>query len=541
MFKTKDPHLFTNTCTLIKGPDKIGSFYSQYHVVSYDDVQLNGAASVDKSKNRKFMVTCTQWINVYNKAGLAISPDPTADPNSYSNYPVMVNSNVNFKNVPGLTIQLLDYSPQTLNTKVQSSSTSGLAAEDTKSTTLTNTVGSVLSGTNSFNSNITVGTTDTLSESFDGSITYSGDTSKTTSSDMSSRRSNDTSSSSAMSIKDWGAYALVNPNNKNPSWTFGQEYPWDAIDCRKSNGVVNPGNSNQIQVNIPASMAMRLYDGQTLYPPSQLSLFGFSFVMKALWLVTLDNNAEDEVTLDHAINYFSGSHAVTGTGPAATASAYMDQLPAVLGVDTNESLSSTIDLPLMALDTLGWEGKPAIIGFIPRRFVVLPNPATGTSDATLFKIISSANNLLVEDTTQYPSPCDPGAGFTSYETYLAANFSPNCLVLQMTVYFKVIDTANYYTLYLKHWKTDVTGVKLTLVINNDANMTITKYVDSIEAEGGENNLLSIVLRDLDYSSVDYHDYLQLGLNSIQITIEPIGGVYVAGCGYQLRAISVEKS
>ncbi len=448
---------------------------------------------------------------------------------------------VSFQNVPGLTIQLLDYSPQTLNTKVQSSSTSGAAAEDTKSTTLTNTVGSVLSGTNSFNSNITVGTTDTLSESVDGSVTYSADWSQTSGLDSSSRRSNDTSSSSAMSIKDWGAYALVNPNNKNPSWTFGQEYPWDAIDCRKSSGVANPGNSNQIQVNIPASMAMRLYDGQTLYPPSQLSMFGFSFVMKALWLITLDNSAPDEVTLDHAINYFSGSHAVTGTGTSASISAYMDSLPAVLGVDTNESLSSTIDLPLMAMDTLGWEGKPAIIGFIPRRFVVLPVPVTGTSDAIPFKIISAANTLLVQDTTEYPIPCDPGAGFNSSETVLAANFSSNCLALQMTVYFKVIDTANSYILFLKHWKSGVTGVKLTLVINNDADMIITKYVDAIEAEGGENNLLSIVLRDLDYSTVDYHDYLQLGLNSIQITIEPIGGVYVADCGYQLRAISVEKS
>ena len=95
---------------------------------------------------------------------------------------------------------------------------------------------------------------------------------------------------------------------------------------------------------------------------------------------------------------------------------------------------------------------------------------------------------------------------------------------------------------MKHWKKQGgKGIKLTLVINNDTDNAITKYVDAEEAEGAEKNLLIIALRDQNYASVDYHDYLQLGLNSIEITIvNSIDGQYSETCGYQIRAISIER-
>jgi hypothetical protein len=450
MFKTKDPHSFTNFCTLMAGSNKIGNFMAEYHVVSYDDVQMNTFASVNKSTTRKFMVSCTQRINIYNSSALSISPNPNANLYAYENYPVLINTLINAEKFEGLDVQLMDYSPQTVNTKIQSSATSGSQDALTKSSTLSSTVGSLTSETNSYGASVTIGSSDTLTGNKEYASTASNDASSTAGTDTSSNRSNDSSSTAAMSIKDWGAYALVNPTNKTPSWTFGQEYPWDAVECRNSNGILNPNNSNQIKVIMPDTMSLRLYDGTNLYPPSQLSIFGFNFVMKALWLVTLNNAAPDEVTFDHAVNYFSGSHAVTGTGSAAVISAYMDQSATVLGVGSNESLSSTIDLPLMALDPLAWEDKASIIGFIPRRFIVLPSPATASTDPVAFEILSASNNLMINDTTSYPSPCDAGAGFQSSEIYLTAGFSPNCLALQMTVYFKIVDTVNYYTLFMKH-------------------------------------------------------------------------------------------
>jgi hypothetical protein len=82
-------------------------------------------------------------------------------------------------------------------------------------------------------------------------------------------------------------------------------------------------------------------------------------------------------------------------------------------------------------------------------------------------------------------------------------------------------------------------VVLQIVVNGDTSNAVTKYVDAIEGEGGDNNLLSIALRDLDFASINYHDYLQLGLNSVAITMEPIDQGW-ADCGYQIRAVSIVK-
>ena len=91
---------------------------------------------------------------------------------------------------------------------------------------------------------------------------------------------------------------------------------------------------------------------------------------------------------------------------------------------------------------------------------------------------------------------------------------------------------------MKHWKTGDTGVMLKFEINDVVASTI--YVDALEAEGADINLSSVILRNQDFSSVYYYDYLQLGLNSVKITITPIGGAYVPDSGYQVRAISIEK-
>ena len=101
----------------------------------------------------------------------------------------------------------------------------------------------------------------------------------------------------------------------------------------------------------------------------------------------------------------------------------------------------------------------------------------------------------------------------------------------------MINSVSDYTLYIKNWITQSTGVTLSIVVNGDTTNTITKTVDALEAEGGENNLLSIALRDLDFASINYHDFLQLGLNSVQITMQPQANT---NCTYQIRAMSIVK-
>jgi hypothetical protein len=98
--------------------------------------------------------------------------------------------------------------------------------------------------------------------------------------------------------------------------------------------------------------------------------------------------------------------------------------------------------------------------------------------------------------------------------------------------FKIIDTTVPYALFLKHWNTTSTGCALTIVINGIT--TITRHVDAMEGEGGDANLTVVSLRNLSYASINYHDYLQLGHNHIDITIvadDP-------GAGYVLRAVAI---
>ncbi|AJW62157.1 hypothetical protein VO54_00670 [Elizabethkingia miricola] len=550
MFKKKDPYSVTKFYPLLQGQQVIGSLILEYQVSKYDDVQLSDINGNNK-KVRKFLLHCIQKINIYNPNGIALTPDIELD--HYDNYPVLINSFINIKKSPGTDFHIIDYFPQTINTKIQSSGTTGGTDGKTKSSSINNTVGSSSSQTNSYGGSTTFGFQEmadfislngNASSNFEHSTTTSTEHSVSTGSDLSHNTSREFSGSTAMSMKDWGAYAFINPENQSPTWNFGQEYPWDVIECRKTSNHKN--NKNQIRIIIPEAMANRLYDQTALYPPSQLSTFGINFVTKAQWLFRVENGMSDYITIEHFVNYFSGSHCVINENNKKTAAVYLDQEPYILTTKDSKALITDIDLSLTALDPIGMDKKTPIIGFVPNKFIVKPVAAIDNKMPIPFKIISTSNTILLKDTTNYPDNCDSNAGFTSLETGLTSSFSSNCQRLVITGYFKVIDTINDYKLYIKHWikSESKSGIRLTLKINADINdnegYVIIKYITSSEAEGGEHNLLSISLRNQDYASVDYHDYLQLGINTIQFIIEPIDSLLYADCNYDIRAISIEK-
>lgn len=540
MFKRQDPYTFVKMCTLfhkVENDDKeIGTLFVEYQITSFDDVRLKDANSINKNRNPQFLVHCTQKINLINTDGISMNPYTNLE--MFLNYPLLINTSIEINNSKqNLKVNLLDYSPQTINTKIQSSGAQTDSSGVTQSSSNSSTVGSTTSETNSYTASVTISENPSASATYEHSSTVTNENSNTKGNENSKTKGAETSNSANLTIKDWGAYGLVNPKSKSPIWSFGQEYPFDVINCRSTTGEINPHNNNQVQIILPSAMTIRLYDGVTLYPPSQLSMFGVNFVTKAFWLVTIDSNI-DEIEIDHDVNYFSGSHMLTGDSQKSVV-AYMDSSPQSLYVISDESLATTLNLPLMALDPVGLINHSAIVGFIPNKFTVLPSPST-TNPPVAFKLTSTTNDLIIKDTTTYPSSVGVGAGFMASQTALTATFSANCLKLEITAYFKIIDTSNNYTLFLKHWIKDITGVKLTISINGDKDNAITKYVDSKEAEGGDNNLLSIVLRNQDFASVDYHDYLQLGLNSINLTIEPINPANYSTSIYQIRAVSIER-
>lgn len=540
MFKKNDPNSFTAYHSLRNGASLIGYLIADYHVTKYDNVQVQNTTSVNKSNEQNFLLHCTQRIIISNQ--LTIGPSEVT--NAYSNYPALITTNLQLNRSPindvvdndGLNIEVVNYSPHTVNTKVQKSGSTGNSTGATSTVSKSSTVGSSTSETNSYGTSVSVGLTelsDSTSYNYDHSSTFSSDQSSTHGTDSSNSKSRDSSNSDSMSVKDWGAYGMIDPAYQSPNWIFGQEYPWDAIECTQlvnsESGntfqpVPNPNNSNQEQLILPTEMIARLYDGVCVYPPSQLSLFGVNFVMKSLWLVSLKNNIPDGITITHNISYNTASHFVNKKGEVQV---YMDTSGANLQCESGNIITS-LNLSLMALSVLGQKNKPAITGFLPKQFTV--NPSTGP-----FKIISSANTLLIEDATDYGKSYPTTPYFIAKDTALIV--SPPSGSVSMNVFFKVIDTVNDYSLYLKHWISGTEGVKMTITINGD--YTMTKYVTTLEAQGGENNLLAITLRKQDFSSIDFHDYLQLGLNVITISVESIDST-AKSFNYQIRAISIEN-
>ena len=547
MFKPADPYTFRRVCDLTAGGTLIGSVTFEYMVTSYDDLMVRDAASIDKAKTRQYLVSCTQRINIFNATGLVVSPIPleSTDTPCYKNYPVMISTFLTPTVAEG-HVQLVEYSPHTVNTVVQSSGTSGISASDSQSSSVNKTVGSTTSQTNSYGAQVNISETPGVSLNYEHASTTTHDRQKTTSNDSSASSSSDSSSSASMSVKDWGSYALVNQKTCSPTWLFGQEYPWSAIDCRMTDSTTFPENPNQVRIVIPETMAGRLWDNVSLYPPSELAMFGINFLMKAQWLASVPYGKSSRITVASSIHYYTASHSLVqvpaqGTSPNqipahAESAVYIDKGATLL--ESTDNLATKLDMALMALHPLGFQAQPSVIGFIPAKYTLAPAVGTQSAQPVAFQAFAASNTLLAGDTTSYPKPA-VGAGFNALDTVLNANFTAQCQALEITAYFKVADVVGEYVLRMKHWYVGTVGAMLTFTFNNDNSTKIIKFVDDLEGEGGENNLLVLALRSQDFGSTDYHDYLQLGLNSVAIKIEPIGGAY-AGCGYQLRAMSIER-
>jgi hypothetical protein len=557
MFRRQDPYSYTEYLTLYEGTNTAGMLAIEYRVSLYNDVLVQNQSSATLPQNQQFLFSCTQRLFVINQGNSSVAPvtNSTVQTEFFANYPALIDTDMKIAQQQGVTLNLLDYSPNTVNTAVQQTGSAGTGTGATQSTSSSSTTGSSYTTSNSYGASINIADSfAAVGGNYEHMSASTTDQSSTAGQDFGSSSSADSSNAASMSIKDWGSYGMVNSYYGYPRWIFGQEFPWNAIDCRFATGSTYPGvsdggstlsaaNKNQYQMIISNAMIASLYDGTYLYPPSELSMFGVNFVMKAGWRIYVDYTASTTITLTHDIDLYTASH-IVGTGNVPQV--YMDQTPASLTAASGGSgptFTTTLDLNIMALDPVGVNNKAAIVGFLPAKFippVSIVAPATSVALATSFRTLAATNDLLVENATSYGAV--PASGFSVSQASLTADWSSTQNIpYVLTLYFKIIDFTREYTLNIKHWLTGATGVQLTLVVNGDASNAITRYVTGMEGEGGDNNLMSIALRDLDFASIDYHDYLQLGLNSIAITVQPIDGNYSAGAGYQIRAMSVVQS
>jgi len=570
MFKRQDPYSYTQFLNLYYKPgatlepQSIGLLAIEYRVSLYDDVLVQNQKSVKQPQKQQFLIYCTQRLLLANASHSSIAPIINVTPKTeyFVNYPALIQASMRVVKSSGVTLDLVDYSPHTVNTAVQQTGSSGTSTGATEGTSSSSTTGSSYTQSSTYGTSVTVG--DTFSgatASYDYTTSSTTESSSTAGRETSASAGRESASAASMSIKDWGSYASVNPYFVYPTWVFGQEYPWNAIDCRYATGKTFPGvkigqdqkvppNENQFEMIIAGSMAANLYDGQYLNPPSELSMFGLNFVMKCCWRVFVDDTASTEVTLKHDIDYYSASHIVVEVNKDSATSyvpqVYLDKVGATLSSSKAGAVPPTfeikLDLNIMGLDPLGVNGSSAIVGFLPVKFIPPAAVTAGAPSAPLplrFKTIAATNDLMIENATNYGSLTT--SGFSVSQASLTASWSAaQSVPYTLVLYFKVIDSVSEYTLNIKHWATQATGIQLTIVINDDTSNTITRYVTDLEGEGGDNNVLAIALRDLDFGSIDYHDYLQLGLNSISITMQPVNANWASNCSYQVRAMSITQ-
>jgi hypothetical protein len=322
-----------------------------------------------------------------------------------------------------------------------------------------------------------------------------------------------------MSVKEWGSYAYVDVADLNPTRVWSQEYPWPVADLH------DMVDSNHADIVLPTAIKDRLYGKNdqaaivTLYPPSKLSLFGINFVAQASWVYPVADGASpiDQVTFDHTIVYYTGTHQLNTDKTDVTA-----QLDTVLA--NHQVPTQQIDLSRLALDPIVAEGPDngAVVGFVKSQFYVPPDSAQG------FGITSTANNLLVTG-TDFQSP-------STNDALMTADLN-NGKTATMNVAFKILDDETDFTLFLKHWKTGDQGCILTITVNGSAD-AIVRHVDSLEAGSGSDNLMRVTLRSKDYVSNDYYDYLVPGLNTVTIVLAADDPASTSGCGYAIRALAI---
>ncbi|QPF82758.1 hypothetical protein IC762_23825 [Bradyrhizobium genosp. L] len=485
MLNPRDLNTYAKTAKLQIGGSgsSFGTSIITYEIRRYQDIRNLG-------NEFAYLLTCKHRVIIPNANNYQVGPTSST---GYSNYPAAIFNSVTLAANNGATLMLREIFPRTLNTSVTTSVNSNVGGNTTTSNQ--HTTGSSTSQTNSFGVAVSGGFFGDMltggitleNQNVWGSGKYSSD-----SSDAGSGRQFDASSGETMSVKDWSSYGFINETTGSANWIWGQSYPWDVILYNQS--------TNASTVNLPSFVQGRMkdnYDAQNyiVLPPSQLSLMGVDFTMRASWLIEFPSgiSAAESITISHNTSCFLASHSLNGSAVSAS-------LQTASAASKSTFVSPALPLSTYALDPIADAGPKngAAIGFTANRFTFPPNANGGP-----FQIVSPSNNLKVS-----------GAGF---DPAMTSNFAQ---ATSFTIEFKILDNTNEYSLLLMHWIGASSGAcKLTVTTNGTS--TTVVYVDSPEGQGGQSNVTAIELRNADFSSINYHDYLVIGLNTITITVEPV--------------------
>lgn len=507
---------------------QIGTLITEYEVHSYYDVRNLGSC-------RSYHISCKQRVVIPN----ATPPDFSSPSNVFSGYPAIWQSTVALNPISKTdAYQLVDYTPKTLNAAI-TSSLNASTAQDT-STSGQYTTGSSTSVTNSYEVSANLGfsgmaLTGGVSGSYGHSETDTREQSLSVGTSVG--RNIDVGSSNTMSIKDWASYGFTDPPNQTPSWIWGQEYPWNVLEYYYTDSgqfILLPDFvQKRLVYSLPASSGAVVAGDPPptkdyVVPPSNLSLYGINFLASARWVypAAAPVSAAENITFTHSVIYWEGSHALDSSQnldvSLAPVAVTLSGPSGVGGSGTYKS--QPINLACLGLDPIAGDGlsNGAVVGFMPSQFYLAPGQNG-------FGITSGANNLLITG-TGFDAPVNA-------DTPMSAEVKSGSTA-SMTVQFKILSSDLELTLFLKHWKGTATGCLLSIAVNG--NPAITRHVDSLEAGSGTDNVSKIILRNRDYTSADFYDYLVLGLNTITISVSPSADPAAAdpSCQYVIRALAI---
>lgn len=421
-------------------------------------------------------------------------------------------------------VRLLSVFPRTLNSVISESqsSASGSGASSSRSVTAGSTTGSVDTAGVSINAGMmgpipVAGVEASYSHSWERSSSQTQGTERGTSS------TSEASAGYGMSIKDWGIYSnLASSDPSMAAWICGQSYPWDTLMYNET------GKDNEV-VNLPSFVLSRMWspEDKTVLPPSHLALYGIDFTMMVTWIVEYPKNVQEdeEITVERTIKR-RRAISILRDSKLFVSLEETDQIA------TNVH-NATMDLALSGLTPILSRGfsNGAAVGFTTTPWVASPQPNKD------LKIASQANNLLIS-----------GGGFNQdmqitgalLESVIGPGKQPEA---RLCLAFKVTDIDQEYVLSLVHWvNRKDTACVLSFKVNGLKAGEV--YVVDAEGEGSQQNLTRIALRDLNYTSPTARDYLNVGLNQIDIEFTLPPGIDRLGpladkIWYTLRAVSID--
>lgn len=479
---------------LLNGQNQpFGETLITYQVQRFRDVS-------NLSSELAYLVTMMQRVIVPNATPYQPGPSSAT---SYTNYPAILQNQVNLSASNNPKIILRNIFPRTLNAQVSTSQSENSGTGT--STTVQNTSGSNQSTVNSYGISLSFGffgNTPLGSITSQSGQSFSSGTMQSTTNGNTSSTNQNLGASQTMSIKDWSSFGILDDQAVNPSWLFGQAYPWDVLQYNQA----AQGNT----IALPDFVQANLYSNNLVLPPSQLSQFGIDFSMTANWLLVYPDPITTDETLQftHSVTSYLASHSAANGTVSATLQS------------SSEANSATIHSPALSLSKYGLVPLTATgvtsgsaIGFAAADWTIPPTPARGAC-----KVVSPGDTLQVD-----------AIGF---DETMTSDFSQPT---QVTLTFKVADFNVGYTFALMHWLGTGSGPVTVNWNVNGGKGSGTINVESTKGEGAQGNASVVAMRNTDFSDIGYHDYLTIGTNTVVLTITPQGP---GAASYSLNAIGL---